>query len=228
MKWYPNLMQARAKLGMKPEDPGPLADAATRADLKLNYGPTIEDGITNLKKALEIDPSYSDAMAYMNLLIRERADLRDSTAEYRDDIEEADQWLRKAKNGTVPPPFPAPPPPKAGSVATPQRIRVGGNVQTANLIQKVDPVYPQLALQARVQGTIRFTAIIGKDGRVSNLQLISGHPLLVQAAQDAVRQWLYRPTLLNGEPVEVVTQINLPFTLYSPLILLPILWFSPP
>src|SRR5260370_158238 len=69
MKWYPNLMQARAKLGMKPEDPGPLTDAAIRLDLKLNYGPTIEDGITNLKKALEIDPSYSDAMAYMNLLI---------------------------------------------------------------------------------------------------------------------------------------------------------------
>src|SRR5258708_11493049 len=67
MKWYPNLMQARAKLGMKPEDPGPLTHAAIRLDLKLNYGPTIEDGITNLKKALEIDPSYSDAMAYMNL-----------------------------------------------------------------------------------------------------------------------------------------------------------------
>jgi len=96
---------------------------------------------------------------------------------------------------------------------TPQRIRVGGNVQAANLIRKVTPQYPALAKQARVQGTVRFTAIIGKDGTIQNLQLISGHPLLVQAAQEAVKQWQYRPTLLNGEPVEVVTQIDVNFTL---------------
>jgi protein TonB len=81
------------------------------------------------------------------------------------------------------------------------------------LIASVDPFYPPLAVQARVQGTVRFTAIIGKDGHVANLQLIGGHPLLVQAAQDAVRQWAYQPTYLNGTPVEVVTQINVPFAL---------------
>jgi protein TonB len=68
---------------------------------------------------------------------------------------------------------------------TPQRIRVGGNVQAANLIRRVTPQYPPLAKQARVQGTVRFTAIIGKDGTIQNLTLVSGHPLLVQAAQDA-------------------------------------------
>jgi protein TonB len=94
-----------------------------------------------------------------------------------------------------------------------QRIRVGGNVQQANLIRKITPIYPPLAKQARIQGTVRFTAIIGKDGSIQNLQLVSGHPLLVPAAQDAVRQWLYRPTLLNGEPVEVITQIDVNFTL---------------
>jgi protein TonB len=93
------------------------------------------------------------------------------------------------------------------------RIRVGGNVQAANLIRKVSPSYPPLAKQARVQGTVRFTAIIGKDGTIQNLQLVSGHPLLVSAAQEAVKQWQYRPTLLNGEPVEVVTQIDVNFTL---------------
>jgi len=108
----------------------------------------------------------------------------------------------------------APPPPKpVEKPPTPQRIRVGGNVQAANLIRKVTPVYPPLAKQARVQGTVRFTAIIGKDGTIQNLQLVSGHPLLVAAAQEAVKQWQYKPTLLNGEPVEVVTQIDVNFTL---------------
>ncbi len=116
--------------------------------------------------------------------------------------------------GSVPNAAPPPPPPKVeAKPATPQRIRVGGNVQAANLIRKVTPQYPPLAKQARVQGTVRFQAIIGKDGTIQNLQLITGHPLLVPAATEAVKQWLYKPTLLNGEPVEVVTQIDVNFTL---------------
>jgi protein TonB len=110
-------------------------------------------------------------------------------------------------------PTAAPPPPPVEKPKTPQRIRVGGNVQAANLIRKVTPQYPPLARQARVSGTVRFTAIIGKDGTIQNLQLVSGHPLLVPAATEAVKQWLYRPTLLNGEPVEVVTTIDVNFTL---------------
>jgi protein TonB len=101
----------------------------------------------------------------------------------------------------------------SGPASTPSRIRVGGNVAAVNLINKVQPVYPQLAKQARVQGSVHFTATIGKDGRVQDLQLIGGHPLLVQAAQDAVKQWVYKPTLLNGEPIDVVTQIDVNFTL---------------
>jgi protein TonB len=118
--------------------------------------------------------------------------------------------------GAVPTAAPPPPPPPVKVVEKPkevQRIRVGGNVQQANLIRKITPVYPPLAKQARIQGTVRFTAIISKDGTISNLQLITGHPLLVPAAQDAVKQWVYRPTLLNGEPVEVITQIDVNFTL---------------
>ena len=86
-------------------------------------------------------------------------------------------------------------------------------MQQANLIRKVQPVYPPLAKQANVQGAVHFTAIIGKDGTIQNLQLVSGHPLLVSAAQEAVKQWQYKPTLLNGEPVEVVTVIDVNFTL---------------
>jgi len=110
-------------------------------------------------------------------------------------------------------PPPPPPPVKVEAPKAPTRIRVGGNVQQANLIRKITPIYPPLAKQARISGTVRFTAIIGKDGAIQNLQLVSGHPLLVPAAQDAVKQWMYRPTLLNGEPVEVITQIDVNFTL---------------
>lgn len=95
----------------------------------------------------------------------------------------------------------------------PQRIRVGGNVQATNLVKKVTPVYPPLAKQARVQGTVRFTVIIAKEGTIQNMQLVSGHPLLVPSATEAVRQWEYKPTLLNGNPVEVITQIDVNYTL---------------
>jgi len=116
--------------------------------------------------------------------------------------------------GAVPSAAPPPPPPvKKEENKGPQRIRVGGNVQQANLIRKVTPVYPPLAKQARIQGVVHFQAIIGKDGTIQNLQLISGHPLLVESARQAVSQWQYKPTLLNGEPVEVVTQIDVNFTL---------------
>jgi TonB family protein len=103
---------------------------------------------------------------------------------------------------------PAPPPPSGV-----QRIRVGATVQQSNRLRYVDPVYPPLARQARIQGVVRFNVIIGRDGYVSNITLVNGHPLLVPAAQEAVKQWVYRPTLLNGDPVEVSTFIDVNFML---------------
>jgi len=103
----------------------------------------------------------------------------------------------------------APPPPKPNV----SRITKGGQVQAASLINKVTPQYPPLARQTRISGTVRLHAIIAKDGSVQELNVISGHPLLVQAALDAVRQWRYRPTLLNGEPVEVDTTVDVIFSL---------------
>jgi protein TonB len=102
-----------------------------------------------------------------------------------------------------------PPPPKP----TATRTRVGGAVQAAKLVNRVQPVYPPLARQTRISGTVKLHAIIGKDGNVQKLEVESGHPLLVQAALDAVRQWRYQPTLLNGEPVEVDTEIDVIFSL---------------
>jgi Tfp pilus assembly protein PilF len=95
-KWYPQLATARAKLGMKPEDPGPIKDKKVKEELKAQYGPMVESGMQNLQKALDIDPQYDDAMAYMNLLIRERADLTDSPEEYKKQIDTADNWVQKA------------------------------------------------------------------------------------------------------------------------------------
>lgn len=97
--------------------------------------------------------------------------------------------------------------------APPQRIRVGGNIQAANLLVKITPKYPPEAKAARIQGKVSFTATIGKDGKVENLELISGEPVLAEAAREAVAQWVYKPTLLNGQPIEVLTQVDVNFTL---------------
>jgi len=96
VKWYAAWMKARADAGLKPEEPGPLKDAKVKEALKEQYGPVIDDGIKNLQKALDVDPSYDDAMAYMNLLIRERADLDDSPDQYKKDVDVADGWVQKA------------------------------------------------------------------------------------------------------------------------------------
>jgi tetratricopeptide (TPR) repeat protein len=96
VKWYAAWMRARADLGLKPEEPGPLKDKKVKADLQTQYSAVIDDGIKNLQKALDIDPNYDDAMAYMNLLIREKADLDDSPDQYKADIETADKWVQKA------------------------------------------------------------------------------------------------------------------------------------
>ena len=102
------------------------------------------------------------------------------------------------------------PPPKPHQTGP---LRVGGNVQAARIVNRVQPVYPPLARQTRISGTVRLHAIIGKDGAITSLEVMSGHPLLQQAALDAVRQWRYQPTLLNGEPVDVDTTIDVIFSL---------------
>jgi protein TonB len=98
-------------------------------------------------------------------------------------------------------------------VKAPPRIRIGGTVQDAMVISRKIPEYPAIARSMRVEGKVMFQAVIGTAGTIQQLQLISGHPLLAQAAMDAVRQWRYRPTMLNGDPIEVDTVISVSFTL---------------
>jgi periplasmic protein TonB len=101
----------------------------------------------------------------------------------------------------LPPPLPSVP------------LQVGGDVQAGKLLFGPKPAYPPLAKTTRTQGTVRVQAVIARDGAIKNLELISGPPLLVAAAMEAVRQWRYKPTLLNGEPVEVITVVDVNFTL---------------
>jgi Tfp pilus assembly protein PilF len=95
-QWYPAEGTARAELGMKLEDPGPIKDKKVKEALRTKYGPIIEDGLKNLDMALQVDPEYDDAMAYENLLIRERADLADTKDEYEAQIKIANDWVDKA------------------------------------------------------------------------------------------------------------------------------------
>lgn len=111
------------------------------------------------------------------------------------------------------------PPPEKPRVAGPKPVQqaktvtVSKGAQLAKLIHQVKPIYPPLAKAARISGTVQLLAVIAKDGTVHNLQTLSGNPLLVRAALDAVSQWIYRPTLLNNEPVEVTAPIEVNFIL---------------
>jgi protein TonB len=103
--------------------------------------------------------------------------------------------------------------PKMSAPAAPKRVRISQGVTKGMLIQKIEPTYPPIARSARIQGQVVLTAVISKAGVIENLTLLSGHPMLVPAALDAVKQWRYKPFLLNGEPVEVETTVTLTFQL---------------
>ena len=125
----------------------------------------------------------------------------------------SDKKGQKARAAQADKSNPTPNPADVEPPETPSRIRVGGNAQAAALVRKVDPVYPPIAKTAHISGTVILHAVIAKDGSVGNLQYVSGPPLLMKAAMDAVRQWRYQPTLVNGDPVEVDTTISVVFAL---------------
>jgi protein TonB len=112
------------------------------------------------------------------------------------------------------------PPPRVEAVPVPKsapavvgRYHVGGLVKMARLIHRVEPIYPSVARNMRIQGVVELTSVIGVDGRLKELRVLSGHPLLVGAAMEAVKQWIYEPTYLNGDPVEVIAPITVTFKL---------------
>ena len=205
-KYYPRWMSARDQAGMKLSDPGPIPDTTVRKQLRDRYASAIETGIFNLEKALQKDPKYDDAMTYMSLLIRARGDLADTQEESLRDAQIAYEWAKKAheNQNSDAPDLPA-------ALLSPGGP--GNGIVKVKLVRKVDPIYPAQAQAAGVLGTVRFRAFIGKDGHVQDLELISGHPLLVQSAREAARLWQFEPAVVNGEPVEAVTQAEVKFML---------------
>jgi protein TonB len=108
-------------------------------------------------------------------------------------------------------PVPPPPPVVKSADRTPDPVRVSSSVALAKLVHRVQPLYPKMALMARIQGSVNLEAVIDEQGNIANLRVVSGHPLLIQAAVDAVSEWRYEPTQLNGLPVAVITTVEVNF-----------------
>jgi protein TonB len=180
------------------------------------------------QRAANVTPAASNRVFRLPVLTYPSARAEYSTAAFEDapDIGSG-PWTGAERAGFsigdiagILPPKPHQPEPEKATApsqksapAAPARISISTGVQAAKLIHQVHPVYPALAKQARIQGTVRLTAVIATDGRIQSLHAESGHPLLIPAAVDAVRQWRYQPTLLNEKPVEVITLIQVIFKL---------------
>ena len=185
----------------------------------------LDNAIAEYRAVVRLNPGDAPAHEALGGLLLKKGDQEGARAEYLAvtlmNVKPSDA-LRKAANdlskedsapGIPNPALEAPPKKDADRKAGPARIRQGGNVQAAKLIHRVNPTYPPLAAQAHVAGTVRLHAVIGKDGTVREVDALAGHPLLLQSAMTAVRQWRYSPTRLNGQPVEVDTTIDVEYTL---------------
>jgi len=230
---YPDYTAARQAAGMNLEFRGIIPDAGLRLQVRIQHMAQLEEGVNMLRTALDLDPEYSDAMAYMNLLLRIEAGVGDSTAQYDDLMSQADSWVTKAMAAkqkqlqnqvlvlTAPPrpPLPPPPPPRPPSggeglaVTLPAgSILVEGAAMRNKLVKETPPAYPELARKAGISGAVRLRVVVAKNGSVEDATFISGPALLATAAIQAVRQWVYQPTLVAGDPVEVVTTMDVNFS----------------
>jgi TonB family protein len=202
----------------------------------------LDDGYTYAKRATQLRPEDDFSYWILSLLAQRKAwtDCGDTVAAEADGAEgvqlatlsgekskaaigRRESHIRKVAVALGPPPHLAGPIGAIGGIVTqpaasmqvwgPVSVSVASGIQAGLLVSKVDPIYPQLARQARIQGSVILAAQIGKEGEIEDLQLISGHPMLVPAAIDAVKQWKYKPYVLNGTPVGVRTQIEVNFIL---------------
>lgn len=190
----------------------------------------VMDGIAATDRSLALNPDYLNALTYKNLLLRMRANLETDPFLKPQLIAEADVLRSRAielskgrvainsgNSGVMLGPTPPPPPPPAGmapaapSGLTP--VRVGGNIKTPTKVKDVPPVYPADAFAARITGVIILEVTVDTDGRVSDAKILRSIPLLDPAALEAVRQWEFTPTELNGMRVPVIMTVTVNFTL---------------
>lgn len=191
----------------------------------------ITSGIAATDRALALKPEYVEALTYKNLLLRMKASLETDPFQKQQLLTEADALRNRAIElnktriainggnagvalGPIPPPPPPPPPgmaPASPSGAAP--VRVGGNIKTPTRTRHVNPVYPEEALAARIQGVVIIEATIDTDGRVYDAKVLRSIPILDQAAVEAVRQWEFTPTEVNGVRVPVIMTVTVNFAL---------------
>jgi TonB family protein len=188
----------------------------------------ITSGIAATDRALALKPDYVDALTYKNLLLRMQANLETDPFLKQQLIAGADALRARAielnrarpaingNNGAVmpgPPPPPPPPPDVASLPSGMSPVRVGGNIKTPTKIRDVRPVYPLEAQSARVQGVVIIEATIDTDGRVYNARVLRSVPGLDEPAIDAVKQWEFTPTEVEGVRVPVIMTVTVNFTL---------------
>src|SRR6266478_4870218 len=210
----------REAIRLKPDYPAAQAGLANALADKGE----LDNAIREFREIVRLNPSDASAHQALGELLSNKGELDAAKAEFLAVTQlktKTSEPLRQAANDLVDkeenvPPTPDPavetPPKKSASLkAAPTRVRQGGIVQPAKLLHRVDPTYPPLAAQAHVSGMVRLHANVGKDGSVREVEALSGHPLLLQSAMNAVKQWRYSPALLNGHPVDVDTTIDVEF-----------------
>jgi TonB family protein len=190
----------------------------------------LDAGITATDRALAQNPDYVDALTYKNILLRMKANMAADPASRQALVAEADTLrnraieLQKARQSGradmafvpapgQPPPPPPPPPPPGELVDGQAPVRVGGGIKPPKKTRDVKPVYPEEALASSVQGVVIIEATIDTLGNVSTARVLRGQPLLDQAALDAVKEWQFTPTMLNGVAVPVIMTVTVNFTL---------------
>jgi TonB family protein len=193
---------------------GPLPNPM-RKTLQTKLISVINDAFADFQQQLRLDPLDDGAMIEMSYLIRDRAALRDTKAEYSSDIALADAWMNRGfdtraekAQGTSP----GVPATRSSPSATAARVRVTESEQEAKSIRSVALSYPPAAIQAHVSGTVRFRVTIGRNGRVKDAQPISGNPILFDTARDALKQWMWQATIVNGLEMEVDTEVEVGFS----------------
>jgi TonB family protein len=283
MDWqeaYNSRAMVKAQQGVPPEEP--LKDRRVQRKLCAKNLPLADASIRQFSRAMELRTDYYEAMAYLSLVYRERAECAAEQPARAADVREADQWWIRSEEArrkrfadepvapkasppkeacedlptpaayrlsafteamSEPPPPPPPPPPGGYRMPHPtavtatlkgmpseppptptvtsqqpprpaaKRVRVPATAQQARLVKRAEPAYPPLAKHAGIQDTVRLEMIVLSDGSVGWLKLLSGHPLLVHAATDAVRQWRYQPAVEVGQAVEVETTVEVKFSL---------------